>query len=495
VNRYLFHTSVHQPWNDNVKPGFTMGQFGTQFHRNNTWFFKSKEWLKYIARCQYIMQKGNYVSDILVLYGDERGFNNFLGQEEAIDMDYIPGCRFDIAESGTLKTLSVDDNGDIRVTYEGVLLENSYKFLLLKRAGFMKVESVELLGKLAEQGATIFAPRPTRTPSLSDYKKSDKGLQKLVEKYWDSGLILTPDKYDQALAKIQPDCEMPDSTEYCHHVIDGQDFYFVSNQTYSERKLTFKFRVAGKLPEIWNPETGEISKAKNWKTTPGGRTEVDLDLAEAESAFVVFRKNTNKKGNTMPTHIYKEIDILGNDWKVSFDKHYVPKGQITLDKLIPLNEHTDFDVQHFSGTASYKTKFNVEKVNKQMFLDLGAVQVIAEIKVNGKTFKTLWKPPFRVNISDVVQSGENSLEVKVTNLWVNRLIGDEHFPAWEGRVNGDKEKRGRNYDSFPNWLVDGDPIPIDDKKAFSAWSHWTKNDKLLNSGLIGPVKILSLETE
>ncbi|KKL69790.1 hypothetical protein LCGC14_2111380, partial [marine sediment metagenome] len=234
VNRYIFHTSVHQPWNDDVKPGFTMGMFGTQVHRNNTWFFKAKEWFTYITRCQYLMQKGNYMSDILVLYGDNRGFNNFISESDPV-MDYLPGYRFNLAEMGTLQDLSVDDNGDIRVTHNGTLLENKYSLILLKRADLMTVESVELLGKLASQGAKIFTPRPIRTPSLTNFSKADEQLSKLAEKYWDSGLIATPDKFDQTLAKIQPDCEMPDSTEYCHHTIDGNSFYFVSNQTYTER--------------------------------------------------------------------------------------------------------------------------------------------------------------------------------------------------------------------------------------------------------------------
>jgi len=468
VNRYIFHSSVHQPWNDEVKPGFTMGQFGTQFHRNNTWFSKSKEWLSYITRCQYLMQKGNYVSDLLVLYGDDRGFNCLLGQDEPIDMDYIPGYRFNLAETGTLESLSVDDNGEIRVSHKGSLLDNRYKLLLLKQASLMKVESVELLGELADQGAKIFAPRPIRTPGLTDYRNSDDRLNKLIEKYWASGLIATPDKYYAALAEIPPDCEMPDSTEYCHHSIDGNSFYFVSNQTYSTRRMKCTFRVSGKQPEIWHPETGEIYPAPNWKTTPDGRTEVVLDMSQAESVFVVFRNNTSKAGNSTPTPTYQEIARIKNPWQVSFDEYMVTAGQINLDRLIPLNEHADFDVRHFSGTATYNTTFQVEKTDKPMFIDLGDVRVIAEITLNGTAFKTLWKPPFRMDISDVVQSGENDLEVKVTNLWVNRLIGDEHYPAWEGRIKGDKEKRGTYYESLPDWLVNGDPMPDDDKKAFSA---------------------------
>ena len=489
VNRYIFHTSVHQPFNDNVKPGFTMGQFGTQFHRNNTWFYKSKEWLKYIARCQYIMQKGNYVSDLLVLYGDEQGFLNFIGQKEPLDVNYIPGYRFDLGGMGTLKDLSVDSNGEIRVTHNGKLLENKYRLLLLKRADLMTVESIEILGKLASKGAKIFATRPIRTPSLSDYKNADKALQKCIKKYWDSGLIATPDAYDKALAKIPADCILQDSTEYAHHTIDGKSFYFVSNQTYKARKIKCDFRITGKQPEIWKPETGEMYPAPNWKITSTGRTEVDLDMSEAESVFVVFRENTSKKGSSTPITGYREISRLSNSWEVSFDKHYVPQGKITLDPLIPLNEHDDFDVCHFSGTATYSTTFKIEKVNEPLFIDLGDVQVIAEINLNGKTLKTLWKPPFRVDISDAVQSGENNLEVKVTNLWVNRLIGDEYFPAWAGRINGDKVKRGRNYSSFPDWLKSGEPLPEGDKKAFSVWCHYTKNDELINSGLIGPVTI------
>ncbi len=492
VNRYIFHSSVHQPWNDDVKPGFTMGQFGTQFHRNNTWFSKSKEWLTYITRCQYLMQKGNYVSDLLVLHGDDRGINCLIGQEEALDMDYIPGYRFDLAKTGTLESLSVDGNGEIRVTHNGTLLDNRYKLLLLKQASLMKVESVEILGKLADQGAKIFAPRPLRTPGLTDYLDAGDRLNKLIEKYWDSGLISTPDQYEHALAEILPDCDMPDSTEYSHHIIDGNSFYYVSNQTYSTRKIDCKFRVSGKQPEIWHPETGEIYPAPNWKTTPDGRTEVVLDLSEAESVFVVFRKNTKKAGNSNPGPMYKELAVLDNPWQVSFDRHLVPGGPITLEGLIPLNEHADFDVKHFSGTATYQTTFHLEKADQPLFIDLGDVQVIAEIKLNGKALKALWKPPFRVDISDAVLPGENDLEVKVTNLWVNRLIGDEYYPAWDGRNNGDKEKRGPYYESLPDWLVNGDPMPEEDKKAFSAWCHWTKGDELLNSGLIGPVRILSL---
>jgi len=494
VNRYYFHTSAHQPWIDNIKPGFTMGQFGIQFHRNNTWFYKSKEWLKYIARCQYIMQKGRYVSDLLVLYGEDQGAISFIGQTEQPLEDYLSGLRFDLSNIETLNTLSVDETGSIRVTYNGKLLENKYKLLLIERADLMTVETAEKMANLIEQGATIFAPRPLRTPGLSDFEGNDKKLQQLVAKYWDSGKIKTPEAFNAALSTIKNDCEVPEQTEYCHHIIDGDDYYFVANQSYDEREMNCKFRVAGKQPEIWNPETGEISPAENWKITADGRTEVVLDMSSAGSVFVVFSKATSKKGVSTSKPKYKEVAQLNKAWNVSFDKHYVPKGQITLDKLIPLNKHADFDVRHFSGTATYLTTFQLEKVDESMFIDLGDVQVIAEIKLNGKAFKTLWKPPFRVDISDVVKSGKNELEVKVTNLWVNRLIGDEYFPAWEGRNNGDREKRGKNYNSLPDWLANGDPMPKDDKKAFSAWCHWTKDDKLLNSGLIGPVKILSLNT-
>ncbi len=205
VNRYYFHTFAHQPWNDAVRPGMSMGRFGGNFHRNNTWFMKSRAWMDYIARCQFILQSGTYQADVLALYGDERGFNNFLGPRERPDMGQLAGINFDLGGINSLENLSVDSNGDIRVSYQGKQLDTRYKLLVLKRAGLMLPEHVEKLGELAGQGAKIFAPKPRRSPSLSQQNNSDQTLKRLVEKYWDSGKIGDATQFKAAVDGLVPD--------------------------------------------------------------------------------------------------------------------------------------------------------------------------------------------------------------------------------------------------------------------------------------------------
>ena len=124
---------------------------------------------------------------------------------------------------------------------------------------------------------------------------------------------------------------------------------------------------------------------------------------------------------------------------------------------------------------------------KRLYLDLGKVAVMAEVKLNGHRFGTLWTPPFRVDLTKVAKPGGNRLEIKVVNLWPNRQIGDEQLP----------EDSERNPDGtlkqWPQWLLDGKPSPTG-RFTFESWRLWKKNDALLESGLIGPVQLLASET-
>jgi hypothetical protein len=117
--------------------------------------------------------------------------------------------------------------------------------------------------------------------------------------------------------------------------------------------------------------------------------------------------------------------------------------------------------------------------NKQLWLDLGVVKNFAEVKLNGKDLGILWKPPFRMNVTGVANPGTNKLEIKVTNLWPNRLIGDEQLPA-------DTVWRGKQLANWPVWLLEGKPSPSG-RFTFTTWHHWTRDEALLESGLIGPV--------
>lgn len=115
-------------------------------------------------------------------------------------------------------------------------------------------------------------------------------------------------------------------------------------------------------------------------------------------------------------------------------------------------------------------------------LDLGNVKEIAGVIVNEQHLGILWKKPFRINIEEAVKKGNNTLEVRVTNLWPNRLIGDEQLPL-------DYERKGNRIKQWPDWLINDTERPTG-RTTLPAFKHWSKDSELLPSGLLGPVRIV-----
>jgi hypothetical protein len=184
------------------------------------------------------------------------------------------------------------------------------------------------------------------------------------------------------------------------------------------------------------------------------------------------------------------IDVAG-PWELKFPKGWDAPKSVTLDKLISWSEHPNKGVKYFSGTAAYITTLRVPAgmiaENRRVYLDLGDVQVIAQAKLNGKDLGILWKPPFRLDVSDAIHAGDNALEIRVTNNWVNRLIGDEQLPEDAMRTPG-RLYPGGHLVEWPDWLLDGKPSPTG-RRTFSTWRLWFNDDPLQPSGLLGPVKV------
>jgi hypothetical protein len=173
-------------------------------------------------------------------------------------------------------------------------------------------------------------------------------------------------------------------------------------------------------------------------------------------------------------------------WGVHFPPKWGAPPEVTLPDLISWSDHTDPGVKYFSGAATYSKTLEIAHEmlgkGKRLFLDLGQVEVMADVKLNGTQLGVLWKPPFTVDITAVAKPGANRLEIKVVNLWPNRLIGDEQLPEDSDRFPNGTLK------SWPAWLLEGKPSPTG-RFTFSMWRLWKKDDQLLPSGLLGPVKL------
>lgn len=292
---------------------------------------------------------------------------------------------------------------------------------------------------------------------------------------WQQGseLVSSPPQYGDfnvvtnVLKKIgvPPDFEADHNLRYIHRQADDADIYFVANGASGQLHADCTFRVAGKIPEIWNPVTGEQRPAAAYQQA-GGRTTVPLEFAPHGSLFVIFRKTTEvaqAKGRNFPE--FTPLQELGGPWTVQFDPRWGGPAAIEFPKLISWSAHSDDGIRFYSGTAVYRKTFPLPaKPQSGMFLDLGQVQVMAQVKLNGKDLGVVWTPPYRVDISGAAQAGSNTLEIHVANLWPNRLIGDQSLPP-EMRLTS------------------------------TTWNPFRKDSPLLESGLLGPVRLGWLRLE
>jgi hypothetical protein len=345
---------------------------------------------------------------------------------------------------------------------------------------------------------------------------------------------------------VGPDFEADPSLRFIHRREGSTDFYFVANSQTNGLQTTCAFRVSGKWPELWDPITGQVTRVAVFEEKDG-RTFVPLSFEPAGSVFVVFRESNRSSkakqqvivdvrrdgqqivpeaGKSIPSSApvnlsadrTKQIQalvwqpghyelktaagkihsldvpllpaplVLQGPWEVQFQARRGAPEQVTLDSLMDWAQHTNNGIRYFSGTATYHKSFNLPSSlvgnGQRTFLDLGNVMVMAQVSLNGKALGTLWKPPYKVEITGAVKTGENQLEIKVVNLWVNRLIGDEEL-ADDSERNPEGTLKG-----WPQWLLDGQPSTTG-RYSFTSWRLWKRGSPLQPSGLLGPVTIVA----
>ena len=494
VNRIVYHRFVHQPWKDPYLPGLTMGRWGMHYERSNTWWYEQGEWLKYQARCQWMLMEGRFAADILYYYGEKAP--NEAGVYYGLDPLTPPkGYDYDQCDREALLALTVKD-GRV-VAPSGV----SYAALVLPKAESMSLEVADKLAALLDAGAMIVAPdgKPTRVPGLKGYPEADAELARRIDALWTKGVIACDVGEALAARKIAVDClcDTPNVLNSWIHRRDdaGRDWYFVACRNPSAMDVKFSFPETGRIAELWNPETGAIERADEAEVDWRGRRVVTLrNLPPDGSMFVVFREKSAAEALPVRTR-FRTVATVSVDapWTLDFPSGWGAPEKVELPTLKSWTDFADEDVRYFSGSAIYRTALRgIPALPKggRYLLDLGDVRYFAEVTVNGRTYPSLWRPPFVLDVTDAVKGGEAELAVKVTNLWPNRLIGDAHKPEdcrWQqNEAFNNAQETG--IAELPDWVRRGEKSPTG-RYTFTTWRHWTKEDEPLDSGLLGPVRL------
>jgi hypothetical protein len=499
LNRFFFHVFVHNPFLDR-KPGMTLSGMGLFFQRDQTWWKPAKAWMEYLTRCQSLLQLGHPVADIAVfgglelpgraltpdrlvsslpgIFGPERVENerirlenkgvpvtespigvthtvNILNPSEWLNA--LRGYQYDTFNPDVLFRLAKAENG--RIILPGGA---SYRLLVMPQPHPMSPDSI-----------TPYTEEETRLRDVLSYLRAEN-IPVLMPTVLAADLKTKPQipwmEEDFSSLGIPRDLEIIEngqsvykSVGYCHRAGKDFDLYFLTNQKQEPRTLNLSFRVTGKIPEIYDPLDGSIRTAANWKIEHQ-KTRLSLKLEPGAALFVVFEKPTADTIGLLKEEPFNTLDCPGlqGPWAVRFDTAFGgPAQPEVFPALTSWSKHQNPDIQHYSGTALYTGSFTLNaplNPNGNYLLNLGKVADIAEVFVNGQCCGTAWTAPWTVDVSNALKSGQNLLEIRVTNTWANRLEGDAS-------------------------------LPVNERTTWTDGRYRKKTRNLLEAGLLGPLKL------
>ena len=465
LNRFVIHTSVHQPLLDR-KPGLSLGPFGQWFTRNETWAEEAKPWITYLARSSYLLQQGHFVADIVYFYGEDTNLTSLFLHHNP---DIPDGYNFDYINADALVHVLTFKDGGL-ATPSGM----RYRVIALDpHSQHISLPVLRKIRDLVQAGAIVCGAKPTDTPSLADDQNE---FHRIADQLWGpgdgasvgKGRVYGKQSLGETLAAlhVEPDFSytrpQPDTNLLLVHrkLADG-DVYFVDNRNDRFENLSATFRVAGKAAELWHADTGNVQPSSYY--TSDSRTTVPLYLAPWETVFVVFRSPASTVSRTLPTAVERSLGNIDGAWQVSFPPDLGAPPSVRFEKLTDWKDSTDEGIKYFSGTATYTKSIEVPaswlKPDTHVWLDLGSVKNLAEVSVNGKSLGVVWKQPYRVDATAALKPGANSLEVRVTNGWANRIIGDRQ----------------------PN---------VTKSYTFTSPNFYKASSPLWASGLLGPVQLV-----
>lgn len=461
VTHLVYHTYTHNPKADSLKPGTSFGSgIGTPFLRQQTWWNDMPQLNGYFARISYLQERGRPVSDVLWYLGDE------IDHKPDQNAPFPEGFKYDYCNPDVLLNRLTVANGML-VTPEGI----SYRVLWLPSTIHMLPQTLEKLEALIRAGATIIGDAPQYLATLSGGQKSQVRFNTAVTNIWGNGrttgirklgkgTLISGTSLADALQQMQltPDVTGGEAI-WTHRKTEGADWYFICAPKGKAFKGTLVFRNTG-AAEMWDPLNGTARAIAAEQKQ--GRTSIAFDLPQAGSCFVVFNHTQQQNGANKP--IQSKViatTSLTAPWELSFPEGWGAPQSTWINEL---KAWKDLDLspeaKAFSGTAAYTTTFIIDKIEPgaHFLVNLGSVNMIAKITLNGKFIGTVWCNPYQVDLTNSIVTGKNTLKVEVTSTWFNRLAYDAGLPE-------DKRK---------TWTISGPE----------------KGSPLRESGLIGPVMLV-----
>jgi hypothetical protein len=505
INYFMLHQSTCQLSTDGP-PGYEFCA-GQHWNPSITWWPQSAAYFSYLARCQFLLQQGLFVGDVCYYLGEDAPvvapYKQYDAALRGYDGDY---CNAEVL----LRRMSVKDGR--LVLPDGM----SYRLLVLQNctstsrevcdviggsvqqavsstpSTAMSLDVLKKIGQLVRDGATVVGAKPDRAAGLKDYPRCDEEVKALAAEIWGDcdgktrtehaygrGRVIWGKRVAEALgdsdinrdfafalkSKLEKPSD-PVALDFIHRTVGDVDIYFVSNRTHRTETRDCTFRVSGRQPEIWDPVSGKRHDAVAFEQI-NGLTVLPLEFAPFESYFVVFRKpigaNVRGRADTNFPEL-SSLQKLAGPWTVQFDPRWGGPASVEFPELVSWTKRPEEGIKYYSGKATYRKTFDVDrKANTApLFLDLGKVQHVAEVRLNGKKLGVLWTAPWRVDVTKAIRPSGNVLEIDVVNLWVNRVVGDLNLP---------KEKRvTETHDVFRFGMV-------------------RPTTPLLDSGLLGPVTL------
>ena len=479
INQLILHSYVHQPLDG--KPNMTLGQFGGHYNRNNPWWEFTGDWLNYQARVQYLLQKGEPAVDVIYFIGDR------LPQNIPWNMRDLPfGYGASVCNSEMLQKEASVVNG--MLTFGG---KQSFPLLVLPMRPTMEYATLKRLAELVNDGLVVLGSRPQEMLSLSDMKTSAEQFNKLADALWGKtpseevsygkGKVLT----GVPIAKILENMALvPDFSgnadnfdlQYIHKKTGDADVYFVFNQQNKPTSRELFFRVKDVIPEIWNPESGQVTKPVIY-SQEANQIRIPVTFKPHEAFFFVFKKGSPANvinavalngEQIFPNKTGKEVEIpvgafdkkhsfrTNNGGKYTFttaegkkiEQNLTPvnsaeitKYDATLEffpvydekinsiKVTELKSLTEFDnlsIKYFAGKVKYTIVFDAPEkfaTYKNFILNLGGMSATAEVYLNGKFLKYAWQSDEDIPFTGLLKKG-NKLEITVATTSRNRIIGD-----------------------------------------------------------------------